>query len=194
MGILDKMFNWFTAKDKDGNEMNLGFMLDGEPKTIQDIEKVFRAFKLDNYFDTIKPLVRPKIDLFLTPTDEPKFGTAISKIGGQPHLPKDYDWPKNELGKSLSFIGQLNFGSFKVFYFEKISELAKHTFPTDLEQHSIFKPNNLTFSSSLSLPTWEDDSIEGLIEDKDSDNYAEVSSGSDNQVLVTQIAYRHRWN
>lgn len=62
MGILDKMFKWFTAKDKDGNEMNLSYVLDGEPKTIQDIEKLFKAFQLDNYLDTIKSLVRPKID------------------------------------------------------------------------------------------------------------------------------------
>lgn len=59
----------------------------------------------------------------------------------------------------------------------------KHNFPTDLEPHSIFKPNLLIFTSSLSLPTWEDDSIEGLIEDEDLDNYSEVSSGSDNQIL-----------
>jgi len=219
MGILDNMFKWFTAKDKDGKEMNLGYVLDCEPKTIQDIEKVFKAFQLDSYFDKIKPLIRPKIDLTLTPTDESNFKTAICKIGGQPHFPKDNEWPKNELGKSLSFIGQLNFEEvskydqsgllpkqgllsffycadqetwgfdpkdgqrFKVQYFDKVSELVKQNFPTDLESHSIFKPNSLTFSSSLSIPSWQEDSIDGLIQDEDSDNYMEASSGSDNQIF-----------
>ena len=219
MGIIDKMFKWFTAKDKDGKEMNLGYVLDGEPNTIQDIEKVFNAFELEKYFDAIKPLVRPKIDLTLVPTDESEFDTAKSKIGGLPHLMSDEEWPKSELGKSLSFIGQLNFEEvskfdkselfptkgllsffycadqetwgfdpkdgqrFKTIYSENVNELVKKDFPTDLESHSIFQPNLLTFASSLSLPTWEDDSIEGLIQDEDSDNYAEASGGSDNQIL-----------
>lgn len=219
MGIIDKMFKWFTAKDKDGKVMNLGYVLDGEPTTIQDIEKVFKAFQLDKYFETIKPLVKPKIDLTLVPTDESKFDTAKSKIGGQPHLMKETEWPKNELGKSLSFIGQLNFEEvskfdksellptkgllsffycadqetwgfdpkdgqrFKTIYSENVNELVKKDFPTDLESHSIFQSNLLTFTSSLSLPTCEDVSIEGLIQDEDSDNYIEASSGSDNQIL-----------
>jgi uncharacterized protein YwqG len=219
MRIIDKIFNWFTAKDKDNKEMNLGYVLDGEPTTIQDIEKVFKAFQLDKYLETIKPLIKPKIDLTLVPTDESKIDTAKSKIGGQPHLMKENEWPKNELGKSLSFIGQLNFEEvskfdksglfpkqgllsffycadqetwgfdpencqrFKTIYIENLSGLVKQDFPTDLESHSIFQPNLLSFTASLSLPTWEEDSIEGLIEDEDSDNYNEASSGSNNQIL-----------
>jgi len=219
MGILDNLFKWFTTKDKDGKEMNLGYVLEGEPQTLQDVEKLFKAYQLEKYFDRIKHLVKPKIDLTLTPVDESRFDIAKSKIGGQPHLKKDQEWPKNELGKSLSFIGQLNFEEvskfdksellpknglvsffycadqeawgfdskdgqrFKVIYTDKLNELIKQDFPSDLESHSIFKPNSLSFASSLSLPTWEDDSIEALIEDDDSDNYMEVSSGSDNQIL-----------
>ncbi len=219
MGILDNMFKWFTTKDKDGKEMNIGYVLDGEPQTIQDIEKLFKAFQLDSYFDTIKPLIRPKIDLTLTPVDESTIKNPNSKIGGQPHLPKEQEWPKNELGKSLSFIGQLNFEEvskydqsgllpkqgllsffycadqeawgfdpkdrqrFKIIYTDNVNSTVKHELPTDLEKHSIFKPNRLTFNSSLSIPTWQEDSIDGLIEEEDSDNYMEASSGSDNQIF-----------
>jgi uncharacterized protein YwqG len=219
MGIIDKMFKWITAKDKAGKEINVGYVLDGEPTTIQDIEKVFKAFQLDKYFDTIKPLVRPKIDLTLIPTDESKIDIAKSKIGGQAHLLRDQEWPKNELGNSLSFIGQLNFEevskfdqsgllpkqgllsffyctdqeswgfdpkdelSFKTIYSENVSEIERQDFPTDLESHSIFQPNLLTFASSLSIPTWEDDSIEGLIKDEDLDSFVEASRGSNNQIL-----------
>jgi len=59
--------------------------------------------------DKIKPLVKQKIDLTLFPTEESQFDIAKSKIGGQPHLPTGKDYPKNELGKFLSFIGQINF-------------------------------------------------------------------------------------
>lgn len=219
MGILDKMFKWFIAKDKDGKEMNIGYVLDSEPKTIQDLEKVFNSFQLDQYFESIKPLVKPVIGLKLTPINESDFDTTKSKIGGQPHLMRDQEWPKNENGKSLSFIGQLNLEEiskfdtsnmlptrglvsffycsdqeswgfdpkdgrrFKVLYHEDVNDLVKQNFPTDLESHSIFKSNKLSFDSCLSLPTWEDESIEGLIMDKDSDNYGEASRGLDNQVL-----------
>ena len=219
MGILDDMLKRLKAKDKNGKEMNPGFVIDGEPKTIQDIEKVFHAFKLDKYLDAIKPLVRPKIDLVLTPADESEFEISESKIGGQPHLSKVQGWPKNELGKSLSFIGQLNLEEvskfdksgllpmqgllsffycadqeawgfdpkdkqrFKVLYSDKDSELIKYDFPADLEQHSIYNSNQIIFTSSLSLPTWEQDSIEGLIQNDDSDNYMEASSGTKNQIL-----------
>jgi hypothetical protein len=37
MGILDNMFKWFAAKDKAGKELNLVYVLDGEPKTMVDI-------------------------------------------------------------------------------------------------------------------------------------------------------------
>ena len=219
MGILANMFKWFTIKDKSGKRMDIGYVLAGEPKTIQDVEKIFKAFQLDKYFEKIKPLIRPKIDLTLTPADESKFETLKSKIGGLPHLAKGVEWPKNEVGKSLSFIGQINFEEistfdesgllpehgllsffycadqetwgfdpkdgqrFKVIYFEKVNELMQKDFPGDLESHSIYKPNLLSFASSLSLPIWEDDSITGLIQDKDLDNYIEASGGSDNQIL-----------
>lgn len=219
MGILDNMFKWFTAKDKDGKEMNIGYVLDSEPQTIEDIEKLFKAFQLDSYFATIKPLIRPKIDLILTPVDESTFKDAKSKVGGKPHLPKEQEWPKNELGKSLSFIGQLNFEDvskydqsgllpkqgllsffycadqeawgfdpkdrqrFKIIYTDNVNSAVKQDFPADLDKHSIFKPNRLTFNSSLSIPTWQEDSIDGLIEEDDSDNYIEASSGSDNQIF-----------
>jgi uncharacterized protein YwqG len=219
MGLLDKMFKWFTAKDEDSNKTNIGCVLNRELNTIQDIEKLFEDLQLDKYLDAIKPLVRPKIDLTLVPTEESQFDRAKSKIGGQPHLPRDQEWPKNELGNSLSFIGQLNFEEvskfdksellpkqgilsffycadqevwgfdpkdgqrFKVIYSENVNDLVKQSFPTDLQSHSIFQANLLTFTSSLSLPTWQDDSIEGLIQDEDFENYLEASSGSDNQIL-----------
>jgi uncharacterized protein YwqG len=219
MGILNKMFKWFTTKDRNGNEMNLGYVLDGEPKTVAEVEKLFKAFQLEKYFVSIKPLLRQKIDVSLTPAKEEEFKKASSKIGGQPNLPNGQVWPKSENGKSMSFIGQLNFSEvskyddsgllpknglalffycsdqeawgfdpkdrsrFKVVYTPDSNETNKSNFPEDLEVHSIFKPNKIEFISCLSIPTWQEDSINGMIEDKDSDNYFEVSSGSENQIF-----------
>jgi uncharacterized protein YwqG len=219
MGILNNLFKWFTAKDKHGKEMNVGYVLDGEPQTIEDIEKVFKAFQLEKYFEKIVPFIRPKIDLTFTPVEESEIGIGNSKIGGYPDLPKLVEWPKTELGKSMSFIAQLNCNDlskydskgllpnegmisffycadqevwgfdikdkqrFKVIFTDKNEELFKSAFPSDLETQSIFKPNQIQFNNSLSLPTWDDDSIKGLIKDDDLDNYIEASSGSENQIF-----------
>lgn len=108
MGILKGLFNWFSAEDAKGNKMNLGYVLDSEPKTPEDIQKVFKAFDLSQYYESIKPLMRPGIALSLTAAEDSGFELSESKIGGRPALKSDQEWPKNDNGESLSFIGQLN--------------------------------------------------------------------------------------
>lgn len=219
MGILSNLFNWFNIRDKHGKEVKIGYVLENEPESIEDIRHVFKSFGLDKYLPKIEPLVRPVIELELNPTAEENIPNNYSKIGGKPDLPKDYNWPKTGELKSMSFIAQLNMedikqhdeenlfpsdgtisffycadqqawgfdpndkNSFKVIYFNSSQNLQKADFPTDLESESIFKPNTIKFTKSLSIPTWDDDSIVGLIEDEDSDNYFEVSHGSENQIL-----------
>lgn len=145
--------------------------------------------------------------------------TPLSKIGGKPFLSPTQKWPTNESGKSLSFIGQLNFEQlsrsdrsgllprdgllsffycadqeawgfdpkdrhrFKLIYTAGSDGLEKRDLPGDLEEHARFTANRVEFRPALSLPGWEEDRIEGLIQDEDSDNYSEVSTGSNNQIL-----------
>ncbi|VAW44929.1 hypothetical protein MNBD_GAMMA03-164 [hydrothermal vent metagenome] len=217
MGRINDFFKRFTYKDKNGENVNVSYVLDGEPKTNEDIEKLFTAFNLSKYFKTIKPLIRPKIDLTLIPDSNIKIGQ--SKVGGNPDLTNENKWPKTENKKSMSFIAQINCeeltkydtqqllpkkglisffycadqeawgfdpkdkSRFKVLYTENIENLKSTKFPNDLEQHSIFKSNQIKFESCLSIPAWEEDSIEGVIQDEDDDNYSEVSSGSENQIF-----------
>jgi len=214
MGIINDFFKRFTAKDKN---VNVGYVLDGEPKTNEDIEKLFKAFNLSKYFKTIIPLIRPKIELTLIPDSNIKIGQ--SKVGGNPDLTNENKWPKAENDKSMSFIAQINCeelsnydtqqllpqnglisffycadqeawgfdpkdkSRFKVLYADNTENLKSTKFPNDLEEYSIFKSNRIEFENCLSLPTWEEDSIEGVIQDEDDDNYSEVSSGSENQIF-----------
>lgn len=219
MGIKDQLFKWFKSKDKNGKEMKLEYVLDGEPKTTEDIEKVFKAFDLESKFEIFKPLIRSKIDFELVPSDDDKIKIGQSKIGGKPDLTSSSEWPMTKANKSLSFIGQINcaelkifdkenllpskglisffycsdqeawgfdpkdFDRFKVIYTEPIDNLVRIEFPKDLEDHSIFQPNELKFDCSLSLPGWEHDSIDGTLSDNETDNYIEISSGTENQIL-----------
>ncbi|MNV11215.1 hypothetical protein D3C71_1017730 [compost metagenome] len=115
MGIVNKLFKWFSVKDQSDKEIQVGFVLEHEPKTTEDIRKVFKAFKLTKYFELIEPLVRPVIKLDLTPQDEPDFGLLQSKVGGRPALGKMQKWPVNDEGIPLSFIAQLNMAEVKSF-------------------------------------------------------------------------------
>ena len=56
-------------------------------------------------------------------------------------------------------------------------------FQKDLEKHLILQANELKFNSSLSLPGWEHDSIDGMLSDEEIDNYIEVTSGAKNQIF-----------
>lgn len=108
MSIIDRLFKWFSIADKKEEVLNIGYVLDGEPKTSEDIDKLFKAYKLDKYLEAVKPLIRPKIELELQPQEEELFGVGESKVGGQPDLSGSNDWPKNENGKEMSFIAQIN--------------------------------------------------------------------------------------
>jgi len=219
MGIKDKLFNWFKAKDKDGTEMNLGYVIDGEPKSIQDLQKLFKAYGLEHKFDLFKPLVRSRIDFELTSVDDELIQIGQSKVGGKPDLDSSTSWPQTNLKKSLSFIAQINCNELmehnndsllpsnglisffydseqeswgfdpkekdrmKVIYSTETENLGRQDYPDDLEEHSIFNSNKLQFDNSLSLPGWEHESIEGILNNEEGDNYIEISSGVENQLL-----------
>lgn len=219
MRIKDYLLKWFKSKGKDGKELHLGYVLEGEPKTMDDIEKVFKAFDLESKLESFKPLIRSKIDVQLLPASDDELEIGQSKLGGQPDLPGSYEWPKTKDDESLSFLAQLNCAElmaydqdgllpkkglisffycsdqeawgfdpndrdqFKVIYTEPIGNLVRMDLPDDLDDHAIFKTNQIIFDSSLSLPGWEHESIEGMLSDDETDHYIEISSGSENQLL-----------
>lgn len=107
MGIKEQFFKWFKAKVKD-EEINLGYVLEGEPKTEAEVEKLFKALGLASKFQLFKPLIRPKIDVKLSAEKDENIKIGKSKIGGKPDLLAENIWPKTNDNKSLSFIAQLN--------------------------------------------------------------------------------------
>jgi len=48
MGTFDKSFKWFSVKYKDRKELNLGYVLDGELQTMEDVENYSKPFNLKN--------------------------------------------------------------------------------------------------------------------------------------------------
>ena len=208
-----------SMDDTNDNELNIFIALEGEPKTREDLEKLFKAFDLEAKFNSIKPLVRSKIDVELIRCSESDIKPGQSKIGGKPDLPANIVWPTTRTNKSLSFIGQLNCAElnahhkenllpeeglisffycsnqeawgfdpkdadrFKVIYSESIENLERLEYPKDLEEQSIFRSNKLKLDESLSIPGWEHHSINGVFTDDEIDDYIEISSGFEHQIL-----------
>lgn len=113
MRILPNLLNRFTTKDK--QEQDIKYVSDKEPETIEDIRKLFKASNLEKYLAKIELLVKPVIELELKPDKEENIPNECSKIGGKPSLPKDFNWPKTDQQKSMSFIAQLNISDFKKY-------------------------------------------------------------------------------
>jgi uncharacterized protein YwqG len=87
--------------------------------TEEMLKEEFAKNGIEEHWGYFKPLLKKELRLFLKSTDGGiKSGT--SKIGGQPELPANWDWPKDQNGKSLSFIGQINFAELSEFNFDNI--------------------------------------------------------------------------
>jgi uncharacterized protein YwqG len=69
---------------------------------------------------------------------------------------------------------------FKVFYFDgETSRLRRHDFPNDVADQSRFKPCQLEFLSSTTLPGWESDEVKGVFTEDELDAYIELSEGGE---------------
>ncbi|WP_295790553.1 YwqG family protein [Mucilaginibacter sp.] len=108
MGILQKLFAFFNSDTKAINEQGINPATPDRIATFDDAEKYFKAFGLFQYFESIKPSVRPKIDIELTPIEEKDIAIGSSKVGGRPDLSPGINWPKTNEEIPLSFIAQLN--------------------------------------------------------------------------------------
>jgi uncharacterized protein YwqG len=64
---------------------------------------------------------------------------------------------------------------FKVIYTEATESLIRSAFPEDLPQQSRFKACGLKFCSTVSLPSWENETIHGLMTDDEADTYAGIN-------------------
>ena len=77
MGILQKLVAFFNSDAKAINEQRINPATPDRIATFDDAEKYFKAFGLYQYFENIKPSIRPKIDIELTPIEEVWLNAAI---------------------------------------------------------------------------------------------------------------------
>jgi len=83
--------------------------------TMNELEEMFNMAGLAKYFEKVSHHVKHKLEITTHPTDEDQLIKGQSKIGGQPDLPAHIEWPKTEMGKSMSFIAQINLSDTAIY-------------------------------------------------------------------------------
>ncbi|MBI3220751.1 MAG: DUF1963 domain-containing protein [Bacteroidetes bacterium] len=76
--------------------------------TPEDWRQKFQEAGLSQHWQKFEPLLRSEIAIKPENAVDTEINVGQSKIGGQPDLPKNQTWFKENSGKSLSFLAQIN--------------------------------------------------------------------------------------
>ena len=145
--ILFKNKKTSDFKTLNAGAIKVNYLLEDDSEiTKETMKSLFDNFQLGKYWSDFEPLLRSEIRIFAESLNESEISIGQSKIGGLPDLPCDVDWFKENSGKSLSFIAQINCSDLK-----------------DLEQHVKLPDNGIIyFFYSAEQQAWGFD-----IKDKD---------------------------
>lgn len=123
MGIFSGLKDFFGKKENSNEERTENIANEQSPLPIftkEELKKEFVKNGIGQHWDYFEPLLKKELRLFLKSHNTDELG--FSKLGGKPELPANWEWPKDQNGKSLSFIGQINFEELTGFGLKNIPE------------------------------------------------------------------------
>lgn len=129
MGIFSGLKDFFGKKENGNGDRTENIATEQSPLPIftkEELKKEFVKNGIEQHWDYFEPLLKKELRLFLKPKNTDKLG--FSKLGGKPELPDNWEWPKDHNGKSLSFIGQINFEELNGFDLDNIPETGLLSF------------------------------------------------------------------
>lgn len=92
--------------------------------TRENIKDLFNEIKLSKYYNKISPLIKDEININSFPVDnEVSISLGLSKIGGNPDLPKNINIPTSKNNELMNFIAQINLE--ETSFFDKNNLLPK---------------------------------------------------------------------
>lgn len=77
------------------------------------MKSLFKNFNLINHWPNFEPIIKDDIRILTKLTSEDNIKVGQSKIGGLPDLPDSINWFRENNGKPLSFIAQINCSEIK---------------------------------------------------------------------------------
>lgn len=81
---------------------------DYNPITKEEFKDAFDKEGLSEKWSYFEKHLKPEVRLNLRSTKDEEIAVGTTKIGGEPDLPKDVEWPKQNNGKHLAFLAQVN--------------------------------------------------------------------------------------
>jgi len=75
---------------------------------------IIERYGLAHWRDAFVRLAQPSIQILLHSADEMTLSQGISKLGGLPDLPANYNWPRNN-GKFLPFVAQIRLSEISLY-------------------------------------------------------------------------------
>ena len=123
MGIFSGLKDFFNKKECNNENIsdNISTVQKALPLfTKEELKNEFIKNGIEEHWTYFEPLIKHELRLFLKHQNTNEIGK--SKIGGQPELPANWEWPNDEKGNPLSFIGQINLEELKMFGLKDIPE------------------------------------------------------------------------
>jgi uncharacterized protein YwqG len=83
--------------------------------TTDDLKREFKKAGLDHHWEKFEGILRNEINISPDVSIESEIKVGQSKIGGRPDLPQNQNWFREDNGKTLSFLAQINLSETKQF-------------------------------------------------------------------------------
>ena len=127
----------------------------------EHLEKILESRGFGNASRQISLLGQPAVKITTVLADEKLIPPGVSKFGGTPHVPANFQWPVSSLGEPLSFLAQIHFAEFIPFQWMgwkvPVPESGVLSFFLDLADTKGNPTAKIFhFADSKSLVRWED--------------------------------------
>jgi uncharacterized protein YwqG len=200
-GILLIMFNSVPTDATKYKKLLEYIRFDSDiPLTENELQYRLSLLQLDKYRAELQPLIKYEIALKPMPCQDELIKTGKSKTGGFPHLPAD-----EHIDNDYLFLVQINCAQLKLFdkdnlflsegmlYFFLHSQKMKTNLKDSLMVHYVSSTDNLVirkdifpvpkikpaliqFIQTVSLPEYDTDFIQNLLQDYEIDGYFKLTN------------------
>jgi uncharacterized protein YwqG len=82
---------------------------------VEHLQKILVKEGLERWAWPLAESAEPAIKIKTVFSDEKLIPIGVSKFGGTPHVPMDFEWPKAPTGEPLSFLAQIHLAEFVPF-------------------------------------------------------------------------------
>lgn len=125
---------------------------------VEHLHKILLTQGLERWAWPLAEGAEPAVKIKTVFSDEKLIPIGVSKFGGTPHVPFDFDWPTSREGKPLSFLAQIHLAEFVPFEWMgwKVPMPAEGLFSVFTTAGDLSEARVLFFPNPKELVRWDD--------------------------------------